>query len=232
MAVAILPSMPHVFVARSRALPLLVATFVIVSDGAAAMQRRRTTPAKPASTTAVKKEPAQVKCAELLGTGTRTSSTYCFVLAGRDPAEGVLVTVPPHAGEATLTFDLHNRHTYSEEEMRSGRKYARYTAVIGVLTMKGELLERGAVQTEFRTAADLYERISGGAGPGGVKAVAPLGREEVVVRLPQGVDQVSLLGEVLEALTPAGRETAAPGRPVALVSNVNVEYRPLKKGRR
>lgn len=201
------------------------------SDGAAAMQRRRTPTRKPAPLPPAKTEPAQVKCAELLGTGVRTASTYCFVLAGRDPAEGVIVTVPPHTGEATLSFDLHNRHTYSEEEMRAGRKYARYTAVIGVLTMKGELLDRGAVQTEFRTARDLYERISGGAGPGGVKAVAPLGREQVTVSLPQGVDQVSLLGEVLEAVTAAGRETAAPGRPVALVSNVNVEYRSLK-GRR
>jgi hypothetical protein len=224
--------MRHFFTGRSRALPLIVGALVIVSDGAAAMQRGRTTSAKPAPAAAAKKEPAQVKCAELLGTGTRTSSTYCFVLAGRDPAEGVIVTVPPHAGEATLTFDLHNRHLYSEEEMRAGRKYAKYTAVVGVLTMKGELLERGAVQTEFRTAADLYERISGGAGPGGVKAVAPIGREQVVIRLPPGVDQVSLLGEVLEAVSAVGRETAAPGRPVALVSNVTVEYRPLKKGRR
>lgn len=202
------------------------------ADGAAAMQRRRTPPRKPAPAPAAKTEPAQVKCPELLGTGVRTTSTYCFVLAGRDPAEGVIVTVPPHAGEAVLSFDLHNRHTYSEEEMRAGRKYAKYTAVIGVLTMKGELLERGAVQTEFRTAHDLFERISGGAGPGGVKAVAPLGRELVTVRLPQGVDQVSLLGELLEAVSAAGRETAAPGRPVALVSNVNVEYRPLRKGGR
>jgi hypothetical protein len=220
------------FVVRSRAIPLLVGALVIVSDGAATMQRRRTTPAKPAPVPAAKKEPAQVKCTEVLGTGTKTSATYCFVLAGRDPSEGVIVTVPPHAGEATLTFDLHNRHTYSEEEMKAGRKYAKYTAVIGVLTMKGELLERGAVQTEFRTATDLYERIAGGAGPGGVKAVAPIGREQVVVSLPQGVDQVSLLGEVLEAVSSAGRETAAPGRPVALVSNVTVEYRPLKKGRK
>jgi hypothetical protein len=112
--------------------------------------------------------------------------------------------------------------------MRAGLKYARYTAVIGVLTMKGELLERGAVQTEFRSANDLYERIGGGAGPGVVKAVAPLGCERVTVKLPQGVDQVSMLGEVLEAITGAGRETQAPGRPVALVSNVKVEYRPLK----
>jgi hypothetical protein len=219
------------FVVQSRALPVLIGALVIVSDGAAAMQRRRTAPAKPAPAPAAKKESAQVKCAEVLGTGTKTSATYCFVLAGRDPSAGVIVTVPQHSGEATLTFDLHNRHYYSEEEMKAGRKYAKYSAVIGVLTMKGELLERGAVQTEFRTAADLYERISGGAGPGGVKAVAPLGREQVVVPLPQGVTQVSLLGEVLEAVSAAGRETAAPGRPVALVSNVTVQYRPLKKGR-
>jgi hypothetical protein len=190
------------------------------------MQRRRTTKPKPAPAPAMKTEPAQVKCAELLGTGARTGATYCFVLAGRDPAQGVIVNLPPHTGEAILTFDLHNRHTYSEEEMRAGRKYAKYTAVVGVLTMEGELLERGAVQSEFRAAADLYERITGGAGPGGVKAVAPLGREPVSVRIPQAVDQVSLLGETLEGLTAAGRETAAAGRPVALISSITVQYRP------
>lgn len=211
---------------RPQALLLIVCAFVMTCDGAAAMQRRRAPARKPPSPPPPKTEPAQVKCAELLGTGVKTGATYCFVLAGRDPAEGVVVTVPPHTGEATLTFDLHNRHTYSEEEMRAGRSYAKYTAVIGVLTMKGELLDRGAVQTEFRAVRDLYERIAGGAGPGGVKAVAPLGREQVAVRLPQAIDQVSLLGEVLEAVTAAGRETAAPGRPVALVSNINVEYRP------
>jgi hypothetical protein len=206
---------------------LIVCALAFAWDGAAAAQRRRPAPRKPPPP-ATKTEPAQVKCAELLGTGVRTGATYCFVMAGRDPAEGVLVTIPPHVGEATLRFDLHNRHTYSEEEMRGGRNFAKYSAVIGVLKPDGELLDRGAVQTEFRKAADLYERIGGGAGPGGVKAVAPLGREQVAIQIPQGVVQVSLLGEVLEALTPAGRETAAPGRPVAIVSNVTVEYRPSK----
>jgi hypothetical protein len=188
--------------------------------------QRRTPARKPVPPTPPKTEPAQVKCPEQLGVGLKTRASFCFVLAGRDPAEGVLVAVPPHTGTATLTFDLHNRHTYSEEEMRAGRKYAKYSAVIGVLTMDGELLERGAVQSEFRGAADLYERITGGAGPGGVKAVAPLGREQVSIRVPQAVDEVSFLGEVLEAVTAAGRETAAPGRPVALVSNMTVQYRP------
>ena len=140
--------------------------------------------------------------------------------------KGVLVTIPPHTGTATLTFHLHNRHTYSEEDIKAGRAYSKYTAIIGVLTMKNELISRGAVQSEFRAASDLYERISGGAGPGGVKAVAPIGNEEVFVTIPADIDQVSLLGEVLDATTSAGHETATPGRPVAIVSNLKVEYRP------
>lgn len=187
--------------------------------------QRRTTTRKPAAP-AVKTAPAKVDCPEPLGIGIRTKASYCFVLAGRDPAEGVIVNIPAHTGPATLIFDLHNRHTYSEQDVKSGRGYASYMAVIGVLTMKGELLGRGAVASEFRTEKDLFERIGGGAGPGGVKAVAPIGHETVRTTIPAGVTQVSLLGEILDALTAIGRETAAPGRPVAIVSNVRVEYRP------
>jgi len=186
-------------------------------------------PARPGARPApTRTEAAQVTCPESLGTGVRTGATYCFVLAGRDPAEGVRITIPPRTGDATLRFDLHNRHTYSEEQMRAGRGFASYTAVIGVLANDGELLDRAAIQTEFRAAQDLHERISGGAGPGGVKAVAPVGIEPIVLTIPAGVDEVSLLGEVLDATTAAGREVAAPGRPVALVSNVTIEYRPRK----
>ena len=186
--------------------------------------QRRTTrkPAAPAAKT----EPAKVQCRESLGAGVRTKASYCFVLAGMDPAEGVVVTIPSHTGPATLIFDLHNRHTYSEQDVKSGRGYASYSAVVGVLTMKGDLLGRGAVTSEFRSVTDLYERIGGGAGPGGVKAVAPIGAETVRITVPAGVTQVSLLGEILDSLTAIGRESAAPGRPVALVSNVRVEYRP------
>jgi hypothetical protein len=191
-------------------------------------QTRRKPTRKPAPPPPMKTEPAAVGCRESLGVGVRTKGTYCFVLAGRDPAEGVVVTIPSHTGPATLTFDLHNRHTYSEEDVKAGRGFASYTAVIGVLTMKGDLLARGAVRSEFRTAKDLYERIGGGAGPSGVKAVAPIGAETVSVEIPAGVTQVSLLGEVLDAVTSIGRESASPGRPVAVVSNVRVEYRPGK----
>lgn len=212
---------------------VILAAAVLGATGADAQQRRK----PPAPRAAAKPKPkpvplkterAAVKCPETLGTGVRSGATYCFVLAGRDPAEGVIITIPPRTGEATLRFNLHNRHTYSEEQMRAGRGFAAYTAVIGILTMKGELLDRAAIQTEFRVAGDVHERIAGGAGPGGVKAVAPVGSEEIVLTIPPGVSQVSLLGEVLDATTAAGRESASLGRPVAIVSNVTVGYRPAK----
>lgn len=193
-----------------------------------AQTRRRAPARKPAAPLPLRTEPAKVDCRESLGSGVRSKASYCFVLAGRDPAEGVLVTIPAHNGPATLTFDLHNRHTYSEEAVKAGRGFASYTAVIGVLTMSGELLGRGAVRSEFRTAEDLHERIGGGAGPSGYKAVAPIGAETVSVTIPPDVTQVSLLGEMLDAFTSIGRESAAPGRPVAVVSNIRVEYRPVK----
>ena len=216
--------------------PALLLVFCALLTVAPAEAQRRRTPApakpKPAPVAALKVEPAAVKCAELLGTGVKSRATFCFVLAGRDPAQGVLVTIPPHTGPATLSFSLHNRHTFSEEEMKAGNGFAKYTAVIGVLSMSGELLGRGAVQSEFRAARDLYDRVSGGAGPGGVKAVAPIGNEAVSLTIPANVEQVSLLGEVLEATTAAGRESAAPGRPVAIVSNVQIEYRPAPPARK
>ncbi len=204
----------------------MICSLVLAADAEAQGQRRRPTTRKPPPPAPLQTEPAEVRCPETLGKGVKTGAVFCFVLAGRDPSQGVLVTIPPHTGPATLLFDIHNRHTYSDEDIRAGRGFAKYTAVIGILTLKGELLSRGAVQSEFRTAKDLYDRVSGGAGPGGVKAVAPLGREEVSVTIAAGVDQVSLLGEVLDATTAAGRETATPGRTVAIISNVRVEYRP------
>ena len=220
-----------------RMLTALVLGVVVFAADAAEAQTAKRPPArssKPAPKPAAKPvpprvEPAKVTCPESLGTGVKTGTQYCFVLDGRDPAQGVLVAIPPHTGEAILHFALHNRHTYSEEQMKAGRGFARYTAVIGALTLKGDLIDRAAVQTEFRSARDIHERIAGG--PGGVKAVAPVGMEEISITIPAGIDQVSLLGEVLDAITPAGREAAAPGRPVAVVSNVTVEYRPKAAAR-
>lgn len=203
---------------------LATAAAMLIAAAVTDAQRRAGVKKPPAPKLTI--EPAKVKCPEALGTGVKTGTQYCFILAGRDPAQGVIVAIPPHIGPTTLLFDLHNRHTYSEEEVKAGRGYARYMAIMGVLTLKGDLISRGAVQSEFRQAADLHERITGGAGPSGLKAVAPIGREQVVVTIPAAVSEVSLLGEVLDATTVVGREVATPGRPVAIVSNVRVEYRP------
>ena len=183
--------------------------------------------AKPAKPVPLKTATPDVKCPSLIGMGVKTVRSFCDVPAGRDPAEGIVVSLPAHTGPGTLRFDLHARHVYSADEIKRGKAFARYRAGIGVLSMKGELLSRGAVEAEFRAAADLFDRVGGGAGPGSLKAVAPLGREEIFVTVPAGVDQVSLLGETLDALTAAGRESAVmTGRPVAIVSNVLFEYRP------
>ncbi len=183
-------------------------------------------PAPKAAPVAPKTITPDITCASLIGMGVKTVRSFCDVPAGRDPAQGILVTLPPHSGPGTLTFDLHARHLYSEDEIKRGKAYARYRVSMGVLTMKGDLLARGAMETEFRTAADLFDRIGGGAG-GSLKAVAPAGREQISVEIPAGVDQVSLLGETLDAITPAGHETSVmPGRPVAIVSNMLFEYRP------
>jgi len=166
-------------------------------------------------------------CPAPLGVGVTTRATYCDVMAGRDPAGGILIRLPPHKGPVTLTFDLHNRHTYSEEQTRANRAYSRYTATIGVLTMDNTLVSRAVVQNEFRKATDLVERIGGGAGPGGVKAVAPTGSEPISITIPEPEDAVSILGEKLTVDRIDGSATySSPGRPIAVISNVMIEYRP------
>ena len=169
----------------------------------------------------------EMMCPTPLGAGISTRRAYCDVMSGREPAGGVLISLPPHQGPVTLTFDLHNRHTYSEEQTKTNRAFARYTAVIGVLAMDNTLISRAAVQSEFRKVSDLLERIGGGAGPGGVKAVAPTGTEHVTIVIPEEESQVSLLGEKLIVDRPEGPATyTSPGRPVAVISNVKIEYVP------
>jgi NAD(P)-dependent dehydrogenase (short-subunit alcohol dehydrogenase family) len=114
-----------------------------------------------------------------------------------------------------------------ERGLRERRAFMRHTATIGVLTLDGGLVTRAVVDSEFRTANDLFDRVSGGAGPAGLKAVAPIGDEPIRVEIPEDVDAVSVLGEKLLAVGVDGTETiAAPGRPIAIISNVVVDYKP------
>ena len=197
-----------------------------LAASAAAQTRKPVRPAAP-TTAAVKSVAPEMVCPTLLGVGVTGKVSYCDVMTGRDPSAGIIIKLPPHRGPVTLTFNLHNRHTYSEEEVKARRGYRRYTATIGVLTLDNTLISRGVVQSEFRTATDLVDRIGGGAGPGGVKAVAPTGTEPLSVTIPESEDQVSILGEKLavERVDESATYTQ-PGRPIADISNVMIQYRP------
>ena len=194
----------------------------VVSTQARKPPVRRPAPAPPPKTTKVA---AEIVCPAPLGVGVNTKLTFCDVISGRDPAGGILIKLPPHRGPVTLTFDLHNRHTYSEEQVKAGRAFARYTATIGALTLDNTLVSRAVVQNEFRKAGDLVDRIGGGAGPGGLKAVAPTGTEHITIVIPEEEAEVSLLGEKLTVERPDGSATySSSGRPIAVVSNVMIEY--------
>ena len=194
---------------------------LLASPAILAQTRGRATQPPP------KPQPAVFDCPALLGEGIQTKRSFCDVLTGRDPAAGIIVKLPPHTGAVTLTFDLHNRHTYSEELIKTKRAYRQYTATIGVLTADNTLLTRAIVQTEFRSADDLLDRVGGGAGPGGVKAVAPSGTEAISVVIPAAEQMVSILGEKLTVIGPDINDTfITPGRPIAIISNVQLQYRP------
>jgi hypothetical protein len=211
-----------------RVAPALLLGCLIVWQSPLPAQARPTTQARrPAPAPPTKTEAPEMTCPAPLGTGVTTKVSYCDVLTGRDPASGIVITIPPHRGNVTLTFDLHNRHTYSETQKDPKTAFARYTAVIGALTADNTLISRAVVQSEFRSAEDLLERIGGGAGPGGVKAVAPIGTESIRISIPEAENEVSLLGEKLVVERPDGAITyASEGRPIAIVSNVQIEYRP------
>jgi hypothetical protein len=196
---------------------------------AAEAQTRKAPARKAAAAATLTRVQAELDCPSELGVGVKTSRRFCDVLTGRDPAAGVLVKIPPHRGSVTLSFELHNRHTYSEELIRAKTAFRDYTASIGVLTMDNTLVDRAVIQSQFRSATDLFDRLPGGAGAGGLKAVAPTGSEFISMQLPDDVgEQVSLLGEKLRVVRADGAVDSfiAPGRPIAAVSNVMVEYRP------
>jgi len=225
-----LPGTSRVTSAARLVLAIVVAACQVLPAGAQTRgsQAPVKKPAPAPPTPAPAKLVPQTTCPAPLGVGIKTRIAFCEVLADRDPLRGILIKIPPHRGPVTLTFDLHNLHVYSDELVKTKRAFTRYTATIGVLTMDNTLIARAVVQNEFRTAADFVDRVGGGAGPGGVKAVAPTGTESIVVAIPESEDQVSLLGEKLtvEGMSTPPATFSQEGRPIAAVSNLMIEYRP------
>ena len=175
---------------------VLVCALLVAIPHADAQSRTTKRPAARSAKKAPEPQPVRVQaewqCPTELGMGVTTGRRFCDVLTGNDPKAGVLVTIPPHRGPVTISFELHNRHTYSAELVKLKQAYRKYTATIGVLTMDNTLVDRAVVQSEFRTEKDLFDRISGGAGPGGVKAVAPIGAEVITMDLPADIDGYQL----------------------------------------
>ena len=210
---------------------MLVAVFGM--PGATAGQAGRgtaaRTPARPPAQPAPVIEAPKISCPQVLGEGVQTKRTFCDVSIGRDPAGGIIIPLPPHTGPLTLTFDLHNRHIYSADLVKTNRGYRRYTATVGVLAMDNTPMSMAAVDSEFRTATDLFDRIAGGTGVGGVKVVAPTGVEPIVITIPadEKTPSLSIVGlKLTEARLDDVDTFTASGRPVAVISNVMIEYRP------
>ena len=99
---------------------LLFATLVAVD----AQTSKKRAPAKKApAAAALTRVEGQLECGSDLGIGVKTRRRFCDVMTGRDPKEGVLVTIPPHRGPVMLSFELHNRHMYSEELIKAQRAF-------------------------------------------------------------------------------------------------------------
>lgn len=205
--------------------PAVLLLCLAAATAVPAAQARRGAAPTPPPTPRV--EPAMLNCPSILGDGLQSGRTYCDVQIGNDPAAGIIVTLPPHTGDVQLMFDLHNRHTYSEDLVKAKRSFTRYTASIGVMTMNSFLITRAAILNEFRTATDLFDRVTGGSGPGGLKAVAPTGVEPISVTIPAENQAVSILGEKLAVVRLDDADNfTTQGRPIALISNVRVQYTP------
>jgi hypothetical protein len=204
---------------------VLIQTAVLASCATVALSAWQVTP--PARTPGSRLTTAHV-CAASLGAGVKSRRTFCDVVTASSPADSVSMSIPARTGDATLFFDLHNRFGLPVVTGFPGASYARHEAVIRVVRPDGEVLGRAAVIREFRTAADLFDQLSGGSRPGGVKGVAPGPPEAVRFSIPAGVAAVGIVGESLRVRTATGSDDTydAPGRPVAIVSNIRLEYRP------
>jgi len=196
---------------------------VLISVTLAAAPQRRTS--RPPAFKVLQ----DAKCPASLGTGVKSSRLFCDVLVTDKAAEGVVMTIPKHRGASTLHFDLHNRFTVTPDAVQPVQAFARNAAVVAVLGPKNDIIGRGATMSEFRTSADLFDRIGGGGGPGGVKAVAPGMPTSIDVTIAAAVSSISIVGVRVEVTNRLGTQTYdTPGRPVAIISNMRIDYVPLR----
>src|SRR5438132_3396172 len=77
----------------------LAIAFVLIPVAFASAQTRKPVrqPAPPPPP-ALEKIAPDMSCPTPLGVGLKTKRLFCDVMTGRDPAEGVLIKIPPHQG--------------------------------------------------------------------------------------------------------------------------------------
>jgi len=206
---------------RLIALAGVLAASLVVLGGvtAAAQQKPAAKPDRRTSTT--------FTCESDLGSGVASRRRFCDVIVATVAADSVSVTIPPHAGPATLMFDLHNRFTVPATATDPGQAFMRHVAVVAVIRQTGDVIGRAAVSRDYRTTNDLFDRIAGAARGGAPKAVAPGAPMPHQVVIPAGITVVGIVGTRLEEWRPSGRGAFdTPGLPIAIVSNVRVDYIP------
>ncbi len=170
----------------------------------------------------------ELQCPSDLGKGVKTKRAFCDISASTDAARGASMRIPPHTGSSTLRFDLHNRFAVAGKTL----PFARASALVAVINANsGAVIDRGAVVSELREELDLFDRILG-TGPGGTKTIAPGRPQNVTVTIPAAVSAIAIVGVRVELTTKAGSEVfSSPGRPVAIVSNLRLEYTPAPVGK-
>lgn len=170
---------------------------------------------------------AAATCAADLGLGAASKRRFCDVVIAATASDSVVVTVPAHAGRATLMFDLHNRFTLPAATASPAEAFARHSAQIAVTGADAAIIHRAVVTREFRSLQDLFDRIGEGGRAGGVKGVGPGEPVPVTMELPAGIGSAGIIGVRLEEFTFGTTEAYdAPGRAIAIVSNLRLQYTP------
>jgi hypothetical protein len=183
---------------------------------------RATTPAKPATPPSVERRAA---CASNLGEGVKSKKAYCDVIIAAMGAESVSLEIPPHTGPSMLYFDLHPRFEVSQPDGDPARLFQRHAVVVAIVGPTGDVIERVGTDGEYRSTADLAERLPG-QGPGGFKVVAPgQPARTIKVQIPASISAIGIVGLRVEIQNRFNFQVfPEPGRPVAIVSNWRIEY--------
>jgi hypothetical protein len=210
----------------TRAMVLVPVMVGALAAALPAQQRggRATTPAKPAAPAGPVASVLKAACASPLGKGVKTSREFCDVIVAATGVGSVSMDIPAHTGPATLFVDLHPRFEVAEGD--AARLFQRHTSVVAIVGPTGDVIDRAVAIGEFRSVADLYDRVAG-TGPGGFKVVAPGPATPIKVTIPAGVTGIGIVGLRVEIMNRFNTQAfPEPGRPVAVVSSWRIEYIP------